>query len=238
MPVHNLLYKKSYPVTDRISIEIPTVGEILDDEDSYYSMVSIITAAPCDMMVQLDDLGIDFTAINEYDLFLILFNLLRSQDTSMIFGDLDLTIFKTAINHQNDMVVLKNDENDIVIDRAIHGKICDAIRKIHHLEKSSRKPANEAAKKFLIERERIKMNRRKGRVESSQLEDMIISLINTEQFNYGFDGVQGLTIYQFTQSVHQIIKKIDFDNKMRAVYAGTIKASDLNQKDLNWLTNK
>ena len=93
MATRNLLYKREYPINEFISIQIPTVGEILECEDEYYSLVSMITSMPIDMMVQLDDIGIDFTTINEYDLFLIYFNILKEQDTSLIFGDLDLSQF-------------------------------------------------------------------------------------------------------------------------------------------------
>ena len=77
MATRNLLYKKSYAINDFISIMIPTVGEILDCEDEYYGLVAMLTAMPIDMMVQLDDAGIDFTSINEYELFLLLFRTLQ-----------------------------------------------------------------------------------------------------------------------------------------------------------------
>ena len=64
MSVQHLLYCNSYTVNDSIHISIPTVGQVLDNEDSYYNLVSAITAMPIDFMVQLDDLGIDFTTIN------------------------------------------------------------------------------------------------------------------------------------------------------------------------------
>ena len=67
---------------------------------------------------------------------------------------------------------------------------------------------------------------------------MIVALVNTEQFKYDFDGVRDLTIYQFNESARQIIKKIDYDNRMRGVYAGTVDIKDLSQDDLNWLTHK
>lgn len=51
----NLLYKNEYAINDKIHIIIPTVGEILDNEDDYYTIVSILTAMPIDFMVQLDD---------------------------------------------------------------------------------------------------------------------------------------------------------------------------------------
>lgn len=238
MPTLNLLYQREYPINDSIRIIIPTVGEIIDDEDAYYSLVSVLTAMPVDMLVQLEDAGIDFTSINEYELFLLLFAGIKSQDTSLIFGDLDLSKFKMAVNEQNGNVVLLDEEHDIKIDRAIHGQIAGVLRKIHHLEKNNRKPANEEAKKFMLERARAKQRRRKNRKEDSQLESLIVAMVNTEQYKYGFEGTRELSIYQFNESVRQVIKKVDYDNRMYGIYAGTVNAKDLSQDDLNWLTHK
>ena len=117
MATLNLLYKQEYAINEHIRIQIPTVGEVLDNEDDYYTMVTMLTAMPVDMMVQLDDIGVDFTAINEYELFLILFNALKDKDTSLIFGELDLKPFRSAVNPQNNTIVLRNKETGVVIDR-------------------------------------------------------------------------------------------------------------------------
>ncbi len=238
MSTLNLLYKKEYAINEHIRIQIPTVGKVLDNEDAYYGMVSMLTAMPIDMMVQLDDIGVDFTKINDYELFLLLFRSLKVQDTSLIFGSLDLRPFQTAVNEQNGLIVLVNQETGAVIDRAIHGQIAATLRKIHHLKKDNRKPANGEAKEYLIERARTKMRRQKNRTTESQLEELIVAMVNTEQYHYGFEGTRELSIYQFNESVHQVIKKIDYDNRMHGIYSGTVSAKDLSQDDLNWLTHK
>ena len=238
METINLLYKKTYPINDAISVVIPSVGEILEDEDGYYSLVSVLTAMPIDMMVQLDDIGIDFSKIDEYELFLLLFPAIREQDTRLIFGDIDMTAFEMAVNEQNGEYVLVDREHDIVIDRLIHGLIADALRKLHHLEKDIRKPGNDAAKKYLLERARKKQKRDKNRKEVSQIEQLIIAMVNTEQYKYDFERTRELSIYQFNESVRQIIKKVDYDNRMYGVYTGNINAKELSQDDLNWLTHK
>ena len=238
MSTLNLLYQKKYDINSSISIVIPTVGEIIDNEDEYYSLVSALTAMPVDLMCQLEDMGIDFTSINEYELFLIIFPGLKSQDTSLIFGDLDLSKFKVAVNEQNGNIVLLDEEHDIKIDRAIHGRIAEVLRKIHHLEKNRRKPANDEAKQFMLKRARDKMKRHRNRKEDSQLESLIVAMVNTEQYKYDFEGTRELSIYQFNESVRQVIKKVDYDNRMYGVYTGTINAKELSQDDLNWLTHK
>ena len=234
----NLLYKDSFDINDKIHVMIPKVGAILRDEDGYYSLVSTLTAMPRDMMVQLDDYGIDCTTINEYDLFLMLFNGMREQDTSLIFGDLDLTLFEPAVNESNDTLVLLDRKNDIVIDRAIHNKIALVMRTIHHLEKNTRKPANEESKKYLLERERLKQARNKKKKHESQLEQLIVAMVNTKEFKYDYEGTRELSIYQFNQSVRQIINKVDYDNRMIGIYTGNLNAKELSQDDLNWLTHK
>lgn len=238
MPTQNFLYKKQIAINDSISIVIPTVGEIIDNEDAYYGLVSMLTAMPIDLLVQLDDAGIDFTTLNEWELFLLLFSGIKSQDTSQIFGELDLSKFKMAVNEQNGNIILLDDEHDIRIDRAIHAQIANVLRKIHHLEKNTRKPANEEAKKFMIERARAKQRRNRNRKEDSQLETLIIAMVNTEQYKYDFESTRGLSIFQFNESVRQIINKVDYEHRMYGVYTGTINAKELSQDELNWLKHK
>lgn len=233
-----LLYGSSIPVTEQISITVPTVGDILDHEDDYYAMVSMLTAMPIDFMVQLDDMGVDFTTINDYELFLILFGTIREMDTRLIFGDLDLKRFELAKHIESGMPVIYDEEDDIVIDRVVQTKIATTLREIHHLEKDVRKPGNQEAKEYLLERARKKLKRRKRRKEKSQLQQLIVAMVNTEQFKYDFRGVRDLTIYQFNESVRQIQHKIDYDNKMHGIYAGTVDPKKINQDDLNWLIHK
>lgn len=238
MPTLNLLYKQSYPINQQISIQIPKVGEILECEDEYFGMVSMITSMPIDMMVQLDDIGIDFTTINEWELFLMLFGSLKERNTSLIFGDLDLSKFVPAVNPQNNNIVLIDKDSGAKIDRAIHGQIAAILRKIHHLEQNNRKPANGEAKEYMIHRARQKMKRMKNKKLDSHLEELIVALVNTEQYHYGFEGTRELSIYQFNESVQQVIKKVNYDNRMHGVYSGTVSAKDLSQDDLNWLSHK
>lgn len=238
MATINILYKDSFRINDEISIRIPTVGEVIDaDEDNYYSLVSMLTAMPIDMMVELDRAGIDFTKLDEYGLFLILFHVIKEMDTSLVFGDLDLKAFEPGESEVNGLPVLIDRNNDIVIDRAIAGQIATVLRKINHFEKNLRKPANEEARQYMLERAKAKAKRKKRKHES-QLESMVISMVNTEQFPYDFAGVKNLTIYQFNESVRQVVKKINYDNIMRGIYAGTLSAKDVSQKEINWLTHK
>lgn len=237
MAIRHLLYERELKVNDDISIVIPTVREVLEQEEEYYGLVSLITATPYDMMVQLDDLGIDFREISDYELFLLSFEAIKSADTHLVFGDLDTTGFERMVNTHNGTLVLTNNKTGLVIDMAIHYQICEALRAIHHLKKNIKHAGNVEAKDYLLERARKKLKRRRKKAEASQLESLIIALVNTEQFPYKFDEVLDLTIYQFNESVLQVVKKIDFDNRMHGIYAGTISAKNMSQDSLNWMVH-
>lgn len=237
MAIWHLLYERELKVNDDISIVIPTVREVLEQEEEYYSLVSLITATPYDMMVQLDDLGIDFREISDYELFLLSFEAIKSADTHLVFGDLDTTGFERMVNTHNGTLALTNKKTGLVIDMAIHYQICEALRAIHHLKKNIKHAGNVEAKDYLLERARKKLKRRRKKAEASQLESLIIALVNTEQFPYKFDEVLDLTIYQFNESVLQVVKKIDFDNRMHGIYAGTISAKNMSQDSLNWMVH-
>lgn len=237
MATVNLLYKQKYDVTPAISIRIPKVGEIIECEDDYYGVVFAITAMPIDMMVQLDEIGIDFTKINEYELFLLLFEGIKDAPcVELVFGDLDLKSFQMAVD-KNGEIFLVDPNTGVRIDRVAHYHIANALRRIHNLEKKIQKPGNEAARKYMIERARVKQKRASKRNKDSDLEDLIIAMVNASEFKYDYEGVLGMSIYQFNASVSQIIRKINYDNLMIGCYAGTVNVKELSQDNLNWLSN-
>lgn len=238
MSTLNFLYKREYSVNERIHVIIPTVGDILENEDDYYGMVTAFTAMPIDLMVQLDDLGINFDEITDYDLFLLLFNGLKSSDSSLIFRDLEISEFNIVQDPETGDMFLKNAKDGYVIDRSMYNQISAVLRKMHHIEKNRRKPANDDAKKYMLQRAREKQKRNKNRKSDSQIESLIVALVNAPEFKYDFESVLNLTIYQFNESVRQIIKRVDYNNRMFGVYSGTINPKEMSQDDLNWLVHK
>lgn len=231
------LYRTSVKVTDAVSVLIPTVGQIIDNEESYYQAAYLIVATPFDMMVQLDDAHIDFTQIDDYELFLLLFESLKTMDVSLIFGDLDLSRLMVEKFEGTGELVLRDEERGITIDRVAYVKICDTIRELLRMEKNNKKPGNEEARKYLLDRERKRQKRMKRQKKSSQLENYIVALVNTEQFPYTYETVRDISIYQFYASLNQIAHKIKYDNTMAGYYAGNIKFEDLTPADRTWIQN-
>ena len=235
----SLLNATSVDIVPNLSIRIPTVGEILEDEEHYYNLVSSLTATPFQYMVQLDDMGIDFTTITDYKLFMMLFPMYAKSDLSLLFGDLDTSDFGIYINQQDNSQVIYSPNNNIIIDELIYNDLADTIRKINLFEKVKSKPGNESARKYLLEKERKKQKRNAKKPKEPYLEKLVIALVNTSEFPYNYETCMDLSIYKFNQSFKQIQQKITFDNTMIGVYAGTVDTSKMTNKDaLSWISSK
>lgn len=238
MATINLLYATEYAINDKIKVRIPTVGEVIDNEDDYYNLVNIFTAMPIDFMVMLDDNGIDFSDITPFELFLLLFGTIKNMNTDLIFDGLDLSKFVLLKNEQNGEPVLVDMIDDIKIDKLIHERIASTLRYIHNMEKDTRKPANKEAKEFMLDRARKKAERNKRRIKHSQIEQLVVAMVNTQQYKYDYEGTRNLTIYQFNESVRQVGKKVNYENIMHGVYSGTLDVKSLKKDDLNWIAHK
>lgn len=234
----SLLNATSVNILPNLSIRIPTVGEILEDEYTYYDIVSAFTAVPFQYMVQLDDIGIDYTEITEYQLFMMLFPMYAKTDLSILFGDLKTSDFDIYTNKEDDSQVIYSPSNDIMINELVYNDIANILRKINLFEKVKSKPGNESAKKYMLERERKRQKRHSKKKLEPYLENLVISLVNTSEFSYNYETCMDLSIYKFNQSLKQIQKKIEFDNLMIGVYAGTVDASKIPKQDLSWLSIK
>ena len=229
----------SVPIPDtQLSIRIPTVGEILEDEQNYYNIISSLTASPYQYMVQLNDIfHIDYTTITDYDLFIMLFSVYLKSDLSIVFGDLNISDFKIKTDNQQDILI--SPSSGIEINEKVYNDLANIIRKINLLEKVNYKPGNESAKKYLMEKERKKQKRNAKKPYEPYLEKIVIALVNTSEFPYDYDSCMDLSIYRFNQSFKQIQHKIAFDKTMIGVYAGTVDTSKLSNKDaLTWIPNK
>ena len=178
----SLLKLSSVEIIPNLSIRIPTVGEILEDEQHYYSLISSLTATPFQYMVQLDDMGIDFTKITDYDLFLKLFPALAKSDMSILFGKTDFSDIIVRRNSENGTLFLHSPKSDIAIDELIYSKIADSVRKINTLKKESRRPGNDEAKEFRIRLERRRQKRNASRPYEPYLEKLVVALVNRPEF--------------------------------------------------------
>jgi hypothetical protein len=82
-------------IANGITLFQPTIGEIASyGEADYFSMAQTICATPSSMKVVLDDMGLNWMKIEDFQLFMMLCQSLTPDKTKPLLGDLDLTKFK------------------------------------------------------------------------------------------------------------------------------------------------
>lgn len=234
----SLLKTNQYRINDTISIYVPTVGEIYDyGESEYYDIVQLLTSVPYDLMVQFDDMGVDYETISEYQLFLMMLEsfMLKKKDLSIVFGSLNINSlrFKESENGEKKLV---NSKGEIVIDKLIQYEISAAIRKIHFWTKTDKRAGNKEAKQYLIDRNRLKQKRAAKKKKSSFLDESIIKMVNTEEFKYNYESCMDLSIYKFNASLQQIPKKKNWEQTITGAYFGSVDLSKLNIDKLHWMS--
>ena len=238
MDSRSLLLQTQVDLAPGIAIRIPTVGEILQNERLYYQTTYSLTATPFQNMVQLDDLGIDFTTISEWQLFIQTFLAYAHSGDLLdyVFADLQTQGFGIYQDPQTAALYLSNPDTGVQIHESTYLQIVELIRKINLYEHITARPANETARQYLIEKERKRLKRLAKKPPEPYLEQMVIALVNTAEFPYDYESCMHLSIYAFNQSFKQIQHKINYDNTMIGIYAGTLNARDMKDKSaLSWI---
>lgn len=237
----SLLFTKQVPITPQITIRIPTVGEIFDDESTYFGLVSILTSTPFQYMVQLDDLGIDYTKITDYEMFLLFFPLYAQNDTSILFGDIYLKDIAVYHDTSVDLDILYSPTSEVKIDELVYFQMAKLVRQVNCLKYDRRSPKGEHTKKYLLDKERrhlknLERIKKNKEFEQSEFEKLIVALVNNVNFKYGYESIRQMSIYQFYQSFKQIQHEINFNNIMRGIYAGTVDTQKIQDKScLSWI---
>lgn len=250
--VRSLLFKTRVPITEKVELRIPTIGEILDfGEEKYFAGISAFIAQPFTYMAMLDDAGLDYEEVTEFQMFCYLVPSLDPKLVQFLFGD-TLTfesywrtadqggqVLAVAIDNETDEMLLMNpnDYSDTFTPVELRF-IADVIRQAHFFKEEKRKAGNAAAKEFLIERSKRKAARAKNKPYEPFLEPLIVALVNAPEFPYTYESVQTLTIYQFMCSVTQIPRRIHYDNLMHGTYVGMIDTSKIDMKEADWLLPK
>jgi hypothetical protein len=229
-----LYFGDDYIINDYISITQPSVGSIVDyGEEKYFSMVHTLTAIPSDMKSRLWDMGLDWTEVDDFELFMMLVQTVSLDKSYILFGDLDFSKLKPFKNNQNGDVVLADREAGIIIDKMIYLRIVNYLRKLHNLTPKVEKAANKFTKKVLIDEDRQKILNAKDKPFKSYLLPLISS-VKVKQ-GYTKDYVRNMGLYEFFDDIARMQLINNADHLLSGCYAGTIDMKKIDKKSLNWM---
>lgn len=110
------LYRgKNIEINEYIDIHVPTLDQIYEyGEREYFSFINTLCSVGADLKWQLDELGIDYTKVDDYELFSqFLIGMIDNSITPIIFGD-KINFGKMQLIYNNeieDYILIQHVEN-------------------------------------------------------------------------------------------------------------------------------
>ena len=95
-----MYFGHSLRIDDRITVKHPRIGAIIDyGEQRYRRIIGALTTSPSMMISVLDDMGVDWETISDFELFTgYLRNMLTDEDSAFIFDGLRLNEYNAVRN--------------------------------------------------------------------------------------------------------------------------------------------
>lgn len=229
-----LYFGDDFVINDSIRIRQPLIGDVIGyGEAEYFSMVHTFTAIPSDMKSQLWDMGLDWTEVEDFELFMMLAQTLTQDRTSILFGALDFSKLRPFRNNQNGDIVLADKETGIIVDKMIYLRMMSYLRKLHNITPKVEKAANKITKRVLIDEDRQK----KMLAKDKPFKSYLLPLISSVKVKQGYtkDYVRNMGLYEFFDDVARMQLINNADHLLSGVYAGTIDMKKINKSELNWM---
>ena len=232
-----LYFGDDYVINDKIKLVQPTIGQIVDyGEASYFSMIHTLTAIPSDVKSILWDMPdghIDWTQIEDFELFMMFSQSMTPDKTGIIFGDLDFSKLRPFRSKLNDEVVLADIETGVKIDKLIYMRMMTFLRKLHNITPKPEKAKGKRAKQAMIDEDRRNREFNKDKPFKSYL----LPLISSVKVRQGYtrEYVRNMGLFEFFDDLSRLQIMYNSDHLMTGIYSGSIDAKKIKKEELNWL---
>lgn len=242
-----------FDVGNGMTITIPTVGDILNLENSdltFYQTLYIWIANPTTYRLMLWDNGIDWNKISDYDLFLMLYKSENPTVSKMIFGDdinfKNFSFFSKASVDKDDEgntiekteIVLFDPETEIEISKDSYELISSYLKAAFNIYPKVEKAKGRITKESIIEEERMNLmaKQRKGEdKQTSSLLPLVSACINHPGFKYNLEELKNVNFVQFMDSVQRLQIYENSTALLKGSYSGMIDSSKIDKDQFNWM---
>lgn len=231
-----------------ISFIHPTIRNVLEyGEENFVSAINLFLLKPSDLMVQLDDMDINYEELEQYDIFSLLCGEIQSSKSNGEQSKAQKKLgwltsiydFDVHVDEGTGEIYLKSESSNLVIDKASYFPIRRYFLKMtFRSDKEKYAPANETTRKAIIDQERKRQKRSaKKKHGASALESQISSLVWGNTSGYKYEDVLDLPMYQFYDGIFRLNKIKIYNNNMFGYYSGNMSSENIkkNEDDIDWM---
>jgi hypothetical protein len=240
-----LLYGDIYPLNNNIAIKNPSIQDIIDfGESKYYALINLFLMYPNDFILELYRMcNEDFDAsyelyktLNQYDLFFLAYsNNLEYNNKLMSFFFGENIQFQPSRYKETNAKILWDDNKDVVLDLTSFIIMSKYIMAINNLQEDKRnenvmgkmfykseldtKKDNEAGD--IVQREKDKLSGKRD----NRIQKLITKITIASSFKR--EDLLKMKVYEFHQTVKEIIGFVYWGFRMNGLYSGNVDISKM-----------
>ena len=213
----SLMRGRDFKINDKITIHMPSVGDIIDyGEQKYFQLVYLFCSTSSDYKAQLDSVGVDWQKVSDFEMFRQLFIGNKNQDMSILLGDMDTSGFMMAKDNISGEIVLHNRFTDTRIDHVVYETISQYLCAANGIEKHSEFAADEPTRIAMIEEARDNMEYQKTKHYEPHLAELVLSMACSSGFKADYFKAMDYPMSVFMNHVRKIQQIKSYDNTMKA----------------------
>ncbi len=235
----SLMRGKDFKVNDKITIHMPSIGEIIDyGEKKYFQLVYLFCSTSSDYKAQLDSIGVDWQKISDFEMFRQLFMGNKDQDMSILLGDMNTSGFMMAKDNVSGEIVLHNRKTDTRIDHVVYEAMSQYLCAANGIEKHTEHAADEPTRIALIEEAKDKLEYQSTKPYEPHLAELVLSMACSSGFKADYFQAMDYPMSVFMNHVRKIQQIKSYDNTMHGVYAGTVEFGKIPKSQLDWTSKE
>jgi hypothetical protein len=185
------------------------------------------------LLWDIPDGSLDWTQVEDFELFMMFSRTMTPDKTGIIFGDLDFSKMKPFLHPHNGEPILVDKEAGVIIDKLIYMRMMAFLRKLHNITPKPEKAKGKRAKQAMIDEDRRNRELNKDKPFRSYLLPLI-SAVKVRQ-GYTKDYVRNMGLFEFFDDLSRLQIMYNSDHLMQAAYAGTLDMKKIKKEELNWL---
>lgn len=225
----------------KITVYQPTIGDVVEvGEGKFLSTLNVFVANTTMYRLMLWDSGLDWNEISDFQLFVLLKNMIDSNASKLLFGDLDWNEFQPMfrnIDDNNQALVLVNEKQNIEINEEVYEYFHQYIQTMFNMKPEDEFTEDKILKKWWIDKDRRKTDReaKKDDKKSVSLVSQISAYINHPGTKYKLSELKEVGVCEFYDSIQRLQIYESTTALMKGMYSGMIDSKNINPEDYNFM---
>lgn len=221
-------------IADGVVIKSPNIRQIVDyGESAYFHMAQVLCSTPSSMKVKLDDMKLDWMKVEDFQLFTMLCQAFKPEQTYPLLGDLDLSQLSLKYTPGTEEVELSNTDRSIVINEVIYNVLVTYLRKMHGFKKQVDKAGNKMTHKVLLNlaRQDEKM------AQNKPYKSFLLPLVSSLQARQGYskEYIKDMGIFEFMNQINRTQIIVQADAALGGCYSGMVDTRKMDKTVLDWM---